>query len=64
MNITEALKGQEAHLDNRRRRLLWSLNNEAWIVYGQEYGEKYARVVVITEDEEIAIQYLLYEEED
>lgn len=63
MNIIEALKSRNVRIDNMRRWLVWDETLEAWVVYGQEYAQKKARIIVTTRNEEKAVKYLLYQEE-
>ena len=63
MNIIEALKAREVRIDNVRRWLVWSEIDNAWVVYGREYYARKTSTLAITEDEDEAIKWLLYEEE-
>jgi len=63
MNIIEALKKENIRINNVNRWLVWDETLEAWVVHGQEYAQKGARIIVTTWNEEKAVKYLLYQEE-
>lgn len=61
MDIIEALKQEDIRVSNVRRWLVWCESVKAWVVYEHAYAKRTEQLVV-TEDEEEAIKWLLYQE--
>lgn len=62
MKIAEALRRQGVRVSNRNR---WLVRDGTWwIVYGREKGQKETQTIIDTDDENLAVDYLLYREED
>ena len=66
MNIIEALKSLNLYRDlrvsNGNRWLVWDELEDAWLVNGKEYKE-YTQRLIVTQDEEEAVKWLLYQED-
>ena len=62
-NVIEALKNErDMALRYGSRYLIWDNTKNAWKVYGQDCGEQQIRTKIITADEVLAIEYLLFHE--
>jgi len=61
LNIIQALKNEGGvALRYGSRCLTWDNTKNAWKVYGRDCGEQQIRTKIITEDEGVAIEYLLF----
>lgn len=59
MKITEALKRENIRISAGTRWLVWG--DDAWEVYSRGYNKRVSKLVMITEDEDKAVRYLLAE---
>ncbi len=59
MKIVEALKLQNIRISAGTRWLVWG--DDAWEVYSRGYNKRSPKLIVITENEEKAVRYLLAE---
>jgi hypothetical protein len=61
MNIRDALKSEDdnVRLENDCRWLVWSNLNKAWTVYEKLPYKHSMTMVIETDDEELAVEYLL-----
>ena len=61
MKIIDALKRMNARVSHDSRWLVWNVADE-WVVYEHRYGAKRVDVICVTDNEEIAVEALLYDE--
>jgi len=59
MKIVEALKSQNIRISAGTRWLVWG--DDAWEVSSRGYNKRTSKLIIITEDEEKAVRYLLAE---
>lgn len=66
MNIAEALKQTNIRTIYTNRWLVWDVPQDAWIVYddGPKGGPQKTRAAIVTKDEEEAVKYLLYKDDE
>jgi len=57
MNIDSAMRKNDIRLVNGKRWMVW--DNEEWVVYSRQHGEKKNRVMVRTQIQDEAIEVLL-----
>ena len=66
MNIADALKQTNIRIIYANRWLVWDVPRGAWIVYddGPKNDRRKTRAVVTTINEEEAVKYLLYKDDE
>jgi len=66
MNIADALKRTNIRITYANRWLVWDVPQDAWIVFdsGPKNAGRKTQAVVTTRDEEEAVGYLLYKDDE
>ena len=62
MKIIEALKSKDIRISAGTRWLVWG--DDAWEIYSRGYNKRVSKLIMITEDEDKAVRYLLAEYND